>query len=988
MQYVNTSKGIQCKRSLRALTLAGASIFALGFSGAALAQSEDEGASEEAIIVTGSRLKQSNLVAISPITQVSAEEIKIRGTVRIEDMLNILPQAFAGQTSEVSNGASGTSTLNLRGLGSIRTLVMIDGKRLPFGSPNSSPANLDLIPAALVERVDVVTGGQSAVYGSDAIGGVANFILRRNFEGIEVDAQVGYNQDSNNNKFAQSVLAGANQPIPGGSTFDGRNVSLSVTMGANAPDDRGNVTVNLSYQNQNAIEQGTRDISGCAFGGTNAPGSVDGIGCVGSTASATGRFLSLDNGNQFFLQPDGQIVPFTGIPSQTFNFNPFNFFQRPNERFSMTTLARYDVTNNVEAYLDLSFTNNKTDAQIAPTGTFFANGAVNCSNPFLGSGPGSFFDVLSCTNAPGAVSNVLINRRNVEGGGRNSNIELTTWRMVGGLRGDLGDNFSYDVFGQFSRTNLTSISSKDFSIANLTDALNVVNGPNGPVCASGNAGCVPYNVFQIGGVTQGAINYIQQDAFVNGFTEQKVLGGNIQGDLTDYGLKSPFADSGIQTLVGYEFRKDELSRSPDAISATPGGGLTGVGGATLPVAGVTRLFELYAETQIPLVTDAPLAQELSFNGAYRYSDYTVNGNGVKNGFTTDTYAAGLSWVPIDDIRVRGQYQRAVRAPNIIELFSSQNTGLFNLTSNPDGSFDDCAGATPFRSLAECQRTGVTAATYGTIPDNSAGQFNAITGGNPLLEPEVSDTYTLGVILTPSMIPGLSVSVDYFDIKVNKTIATIPPNQAFENCLNTGDPAFCNLIQRDVANSLFVSSSTGGITATNVNIASLSTSGVDIAATYSMDLGNQGSMSIDYVSTILDSSAFESFPGSGKVECKGVYGTVCGVPTPTYRHRLMGTWQSPYDVNFSTTWRYFGSVDLEGTPNGTIDDHFSSKSYVDLSASWFMKENVVLRAGVNNLFDVDPPLSTSLPTGTGNGNTFPGVYDSVGRQLFVGINVAL
>ncbi len=977
---------------MKSHTLRGALLASTFIAGAlaspALAQSDDESATEEAIIVTGSRLKQSNLVAISPITQVTSEELKIRGTVRIEDMLNILPQAFAGQTSEVSNGASGTSNINLRGLGSIRTLVMIDGKRLPIGSPNSSPANLDLIPAALVERVDVVTGGQSAVYGSDAIGGVANFILKRDFEGIEVDAQVSYNQDSNSNSFAQNVLKGSLQPVPGGSQFDGRNVSLSVTMGANSADGRGNVTANLSYQNQNAIEQGTRDVSGCAFGLSGNAAAFEGIACVGSSTTPTGRFFSLDNFSDTFQTPSGQLVPFTGAPEQTFNFNPFNFFQRPNERFNFTTLARYDVSNNVEAYLDFTFANNKTDAQIAPTGTFAVNGPVNCDNPFLGSGPGSFFDVLDCSG-PTDDANVLILKRNVEGGGRNSNIELTTWRMVGGFRGDLGDNFSYDVFGQFSRTNLTSISQNDFSIANLDDALNVVLDGNGnPVCESGNAGCVPYNIFTPGAVTQEAINFIQQDAFVNGFTEQKVLGGNVQGDLTDYGVKSPFADSGAQLLVGYEFRKDELARKPDAISATPGGGLSGVGGATLPVAGVTRLFELYAETQIPLVTDSPLAQELSFNGAYRYSDYTVNGNGVKNGFTSDTYAAGISWVPIDDIRFRGQYQRAVRAPNIIELFSAQNTGLFDLAQNPDGSFDDCAGTNPFRSLAECANTGVTAAQYGNIPDNAAGQFNQITGGNPNLNPEVADTYTLGVILTPSMVPGLSISVDYFDIKVNQTISSIAPTESFERCLNTGDAAFCNLIQRDVAGSLWIDSSTGGITATSVNIATLKTSGIDIAATYNVDLGNAGSMTFNYVSTILDKLDTESFPGSGIIACKGLYGGDCGTPNPEYRHRLMGTWQSPFDVDVTTTWRYFGSVNQDAGITNTINDHFSSKSYIDLAATWRMKENVAFRAGINNLFDVDPPLSSSVGAGFGNGNTFPGVYDSVGRLLFMGVNVSL
>jgi len=338
--------------------------------------------------------------------------------------------------------------------------------------------------------------------------------------------------------------------------------------------------------------------------------------------------------------------------------------------------------------------------------------------------------------------------------------------------------------------------------------------------------------------------------------------------------------------------------------------------------------------------------------------------------------------------LRGQYQRAVRAPNIIELFSAQNTGLFDLQQNPDGSFDDCAGPTPFRSLTECARTGVTAAQYGNIPDNAAGQFNIVTGGNPNLKPEVSDTYTIGTVIQPSMIPGLSVSVDYFDIKVKQAIATIPPVQTFERCLDTGDAAFCSLITRDTAGSLFLDNTSGGILATAVNIATLKTSGFDIAAGYQYDLGKAGSLNFSYVGTILDALKTTSFPGSPAKECKGLVSGECGTPNPEYRHRMMGTWSSPFDVDMSLTWRYFGSVNRDGGPQGTINDHFSAKNYFDLSGQYYASERVTFRGGINNLLDVDPPLSTETGAGFGNGNTYPGVYDSLGRFLFFGVNVKM
>ncbi|MEL7016969.1 MAG: TonB-dependent receptor [Pseudomonadota bacterium] len=994
-------------RKLLCSTVLGGAVIAT--AAPAIAQDDDD----DAIVVTGSRLNQANLIAPSQVTQVDAGEIDTRGTTRIEDLINILPQAFAGQTSEVSNGATGTSNLNLRGLGAIRTLVLIDGKRLPFGSPTSSPANLDLVPAQLLERVDITTGGGSAVYGSDAIGGVANFILRRDFEGIEFDGQVGFYQDGNNNDFAEGVLAAAQQPIPGGVT-DGRDVLISATLGANTPDGRGNVTAFISYQDQNAIVQADRVTSACAFGPSSGAQSFEGVGCVGS--STFRRFFS---GGDFFQEEDGTFVDFVGGPSQTFNFAPDNFFQRPNERFNFTTLARYEITDDIEAYLDLTFVNNTTDAQIAFSGTFFRPFQVNCDNPFLDApisadeGGGTYRERI-CTPeqiAAGDDVGLTVGRRNVEGGPRNLFIDLTTWRGVGGFRGNLGENFQWDAFGQFGRTSLTRISTNDLNFEATQQAFFVVDSEGGPVCRDNSGGCVPYNIFQRGPggetlVTQEATDFIQGTAFVNGTTEQIVLGGTFQGDLTEYGFQSPLADAGIQALVGVEYRRDQLESQPDNLSQIPGGrGLTGVGGGTLPVAGEVSVTELFFETQIPLIQGRTFFEELAINGAYRFSDYTTDGNGVQNSFSTSTFAAGLAWAPVREFRVRAQFQRALRAPNVIELFTGQNTGLFNATAGANGLFDPCAGdfdpATavpePERSFAECANTGVTQAQFGTIPDNPAGQLNSITGGNPLLGPESSDTFTVGAVFQPSFVDGLNISVDYFNITVNDAIATIPAVTSLTNCLDSGDAVFCDLIQRDDFGSLFLSNSatvggqtvTAGVLAANVNIAELSTSGIDFALGYNFDLGNQGGLNFNYVSTYLFSNAFIPVPGQDEVECVRLYAGQCGNPTPAYRHRMLSTWQTPFDVDLTATWRYFGAVDLFGGATGVaVDDRFNAEHYFDIAASWNVRENVTLRAGMQNIFDNDPPSGTQSGAGFGNGNTYPGIYDSTGRFIFFGVNIGL
>ncbi|MEO0878237.1 MAG: TonB-dependent receptor plug domain-containing protein, partial [Pseudomonadota bacterium] len=489
----------------------------------ALAQDDDD----DVIIITGSRLDQANLNSSSPVFQVDAGEIDSRGVTRVEDLLNILPQTFAGQTSNLANGASGTSTLNLRGLGATRTLTLVDGKRLSYGAGNAAAVNLDQIPAQLIERVDIVTGGASAVYGSDALAGVANFILKRDFEGLELDGQVGFFQDGNGNDFASDLLTANNIPVPG-ATADGRSVNVSAIFGANTPDGRGNVTAFLQYQDQNEVRQDARDFSACAFGTSSAATSVGGVGCVGS--STFRRFFT--PGGDFFLGEDSVLVPFTNAPEQTFNFAPDNFLQRNNERFNFQALARYNITENIEAFLDLAFTENQTDSQIAFSGTFFRPFQVNCGNPLIqtpvdaAAGGGTLADALGCDAAAIAADTdvgLTAGYRNVTGDPRSSFIGVNTFRMVGGFRGNLNENFEFETFGQFSRTRQNTVSTGDLSFADVQDGLFAVDdGSGNVVCRSGNAGCLPFNIFEFNGVSAEAAQFAQGTGLVTSEVEQIV----------------------------------------------------------------------------------------------------------------------------------------------------------------------------------------------------------------------------------------------------------------------------------------------------------------------------------------------------------------------------------------------------------------------------------------------------------------------------------
>jgi len=985
-------------------------------------QTEDDLFEVEEIIVTGSRLANTNVTSPVPVVQISADEIDARGAIRIEDMLNILPQVFAGQASEVSNAASGTSTLDLRGLGANRTLVLIDGKRLPFGSASIAAPNLDIVPSQLVERIDVVTGGASAVYGSDAIGGVANFVLKRDFEGIEIDGQVGFHQTSNNNSFMEGVLNAAQQPIPNSAT-DGRDVFLTLTMGANTADGKGNATLHVNYQNQNEILQADRVDSACALGASSSQFSFQGVGCVGSTSFR--RFFL--PGGDVFLQEDGTLIPFSSNPQTTFNFGPLNFFQRPNERFTINARGHYEITDSIEAYADLTFMNNNTAAQIAPSASFFRPFQTNCDNPLLNlsstEGGETMFDLLNCGSVVEDFNNgerddldvAFTNaHRNVEGDPRITEIDNTTWRIVTGLRGTIFDKFDYDVFGQFSRTKLQDISRNDLNFDRVQQALFVVDDGNGnAVCRDGQTGCVPWNIFGRSAdgeslVTQEAVDFIQGVGIVVGQTDQRVVGGTISGDLGEYGFQSPLADGGVSALVGFEYRLDQLNRLPDDISQIPGGrGLTGVGGGTLPVGGQVEVTEVFMETEIPLINDMPFIQEWGLSGAYRHSIYNTKGIDpvsraeTTNSFSTDTWFIGSSWTPVDDIRFRVQFQRSIRAPNPFNLFLAQNTGLFNLSTGDNGLFDPCAGdfdpATetpePQRSFEECQRTGVTAEQFGSIPDNAAGQFNSVTQGNPEVEAEVADTITIGAVFTPRAIPGLSIAIDYYDIKIDDAIGSIPEQTTLQNCLDDGDPAFCNLITRDQFGSLFLDNSNfEGIQSPSANIATLNTSGLDFSVKYNMDLDDiglngWGRMSFDYQATYLDELSTVPVEGAARVECAGFFAGQCDAPNPEYRHRLLTNWDTPIDgFRVTATWRYFGSTDIDGNAGTFLDESTGTQNYLDIVFRWQATENVGFRLGANNILDNNPPLNTSGGPPSGNGNTFPATFD-VDRFIFFGVNLA-
>ena len=960
----------------------------------------------EEVVVTGSRLSTPNEQSISPITSVSATDIQATGLTRVEDVLNNLPMVFAGQNSTVSNGSDGTATIDLRGLGPQRTVVLVNGRRLgPGAGDGRSFSDINEIPAALIERVDILTGGASAVYGADAVAGVVNFVLNTHFQGVRIDAGYNFYQHHNSNAVA-SVVSGAGIPLPDSNVNTGFGKNVAVLIGSNFADNRGNATFYATFDTQDAVTQDKFDYSAC-----NLQAKTDGtLKCGGSDTAAKngagGYFQAYSSGGAalFTKTVDGKTGAWRDYNAgiDRYNFAPANFYRTPNTRWTGGSFVNFDVNPHVNVYGELMFTRNTSVAQIAPSGDFFLSSFIPCNDPLLTAAERA--DVCAAAAAQGnpinpitgagTGANLYIGRRNVEGGGRQATFVTDSFRTVVGVKGDIGDAWRWDVYGQRGTVDNNNGNKNYFSNANINNALNVIPDPvtGAPVCASG-APCVPWNIWVPNGVTPASTAYLSIPLLIEAEVTEQIVSGSLTGDLGKYNIKLPTADDGIQLALGAEWRQEDADFRPDA--ASQAGDAAGSGGPTTPVTGGFHVKEVFTEVRVPLAQHIAFADELAFEGGYRYSKYS-------QGFSTNTYKLGLEWAPVRDLRLRASYQRAVRAPNILELFTPAAVVL-------DGSTDPCAGViangqTPSASQAQCVYAGVSAAQYGHVAPNAASQYNGLLGGNTTLAPETSDTYSGGFIFQPRFAPNLTLSVDYFNIKVKDTIGPVGADTILANCVASHDPVYCSAIHRDANGSLWRSPA-GFVSDTNVNFGSLGTRGVDIKANYRISMSSAGSLALAFEGTKQNDLTIQPLTNGPSYSCTGFYGAKCGAPSPSWRHVFNATWSTPWDaMDIGVRWRYLGSAaaettstnpQLAGTPIPNYS-HIPSYSYIDLQASFAITKIVRLQLGVNNIADKDPPIVVSgsggftsdCPTLSGiggssscNGNTWPGVYDPIGRYLF-------
>ena len=980
----------------------------------------------EEVVVTGSRIQQApNEISISPVTSVTAIDVQQTGLVRTEDLLNNLPQVVAEQSSGQSISSNGLATVSLRGLGSNRTLVLVNGKRLNpgggIGVGFSNVADINQIPADLIERADVLTGGASAVYGADAVAGVVNFVLNTHYEGVQLNANYGFGQHKNDNQNELNALAKFGAPKPDGTVDAGFNKDVSFVGGSNFADGKGNVTVYATYLNSAPAVGNQYDYAGCTL---NTPASLPKPGakyaCGGSSSSATGRYMTIGytptpgGGRTSTLFSNDTVkaagfVPYHGA-TDSYNYGALSYLQRAAERYTAGAFLHYNVTDHADVYSETMYARNESTAQYGPSGAFaFLTPEISCADPLLTAqevaticNPANLPGIQAYANAniktyilnPVSGNNtvVYLARRSVESGPRLDNYTSNSIRQVLGVKGDINEVWKYDAYGQVGITTFQDVEGNFLGAPQIGNALDVVTSPTTgqPVCRSTitnpnnpiDSSCVPWNLWNFGGITQAALDYLRVASSYQTKATEYVVDGSVTGDLGKYGVKLPSAASGMVVNVGAEYRQESYDFTPDFVFAN--GFASGGNGAAGPIHGEFHASELFTEFRLPLIDEKPGAYNLSFEGGYRYSKYT-------SGFDTSTFKLGLEWAPIQDLRFRGSYNRAIRAPSIGDLFAPAVTGA-------GGTADPCWGTTPSMSLAGCIRTGINPANYGHILPNPAAQINTESAGTPTLQPEIADTYSVGFVLQPQVIPNLLVSVDYYDIKIKQTITSLSTNTIIQDCGATGDPTICGFIHRGAGSSLWFNND-DFVSTHQLNIGAQVTKGIDLAAHYGMQLGAMGKLAFNLQGTRVQSFTTQPLPTGGSYDCAGLAGAACGPPDPHWRHVFTADWATPWaGLDLTLRWRYVGENSVDATSSNPqlaavyFPDtaHIPAYNYLDLSASIPLGTMVSFRLGINNIADKAPPIVlngnyTNCPNSTCNDNTWVGTYDTLGRYMYAHVS---
>jgi len=1013
-------------------------------SGIVMAQDEGDEQLEE-ITVTGSRISSQNITAASPVMSINMDELNLKQTTNIERVFRDLPITIPGDGENVNNGTGGQSTIDLRGLGQGRSLILMDGKRVaPYDIDGI--ASTDVIPVNMVKRVDIVTGGASAVYGSDAMSGAVNFILRDDFEGFEID--FGWSETDSG-----VAVAGGGQD----------STSINVLFGAAFDDGRGHVVIGGGHNERGQILLAEREysifgVSSTTGSGLGAPPARPASDCeggtehttdpstgVGSTTAMPGT-LNLRSGHDFQFRDNGDLV--LGRCAQ-FNFNPFNLIQTPMERWQATTIASYSFNDNVEFYGRASFSANESTFEIAPSGTFGSTFTIPVGNPFFNAAAQTLIvndlnagAVTAAADVQAAIAALLAQppplsaddmatlaalqataaadplgflavgihdlnndgvfdatesftstarRRTLELGVRSAIYDTDYFQYVVGVRGQLpGAMEAWDYDLSYSRGESDFIETRD-GFTNLTNLALGINTVSATQCETiqgvvTGAPCTPINVFgPVGSITaeQREAGFFIAIASDLRKSTQTIYSGSVSGTID--ALRIPLAEDGLSVAFGLEFSELTATSSPDeCLKLQPASCGGGAGGFRLPIIGAYDSDEYFVEAILPIVQGRTGFENLGIEVGYRSADYDVQGS-------TESWKAGISWEIMPGFRLRFMEQEAVRVANVGELFQPVTTGLDNArldpcSIGPAGYVPPVAGSELFNL---CVQTGMLPGQVGTVADIIAGQINVFNGTNLLAlpTPEEASTTTFGFVWEPDMFDFLTattLSIDYYDIQINNYIAEPTGQEALDLCYVLADPTCL----AGVVRSAGALGETGtGIPAFVTNFVLYEAEGIDFVLNTGFDAGNIGEFAVSLTAHQYLTNEFQTTLAQPIVDCKGRYGTSCD-PVPEFRSVLRFSWfREQFDA--SLNWRHIGDMDAQSNEAAALFEAFRSvdaQDYIDLSFGYEYRDIGRISFLVTNAFDEDPPIlgSDTGTTAFNNANTFSSLYDTVGRVYSVNL----
>lgn len=1001
------------------------------------AETAEADAASDVIVVTGSRIARPNLESGAPITTVVGTEFFETGQVSVGDVLNELPQlrsTFSQQNSTRFLGTRGLNLLDLRGLDTPRTLVLINGRRHVAADVLNYAVSPDVntFPTDLIERVDIITGGGSSVYGSDAIAGAVNFVLKQDYEGFQVRGQSGISKYG-----------------------DAGNRYISALAGTNFADGRGNIAVNLEYARQSKYFSSGRkqlrqnngfvvvdtDPAGSPNGSDGNPDRVflrdlrsttialGGLYTVASPSGACGRDpLGAAYNCTYLFQPDGTLAPQTGTrvglaPNGSF-LGGNGYIGREGQlqalsprldRYSANVLGHFEISEAFVPFFEAKYV--RTEAQGSQSGPFFTQGSttatqetsdvareqIRLDNPFLS--PQARAQIVAARTAAGLASTdatrIALRRNWLDFGIRDEKITRETYRGVVGVRGDFNEDWKYEIsanYGEHREKNriLSNVNVQRFllGVDTVRNAAGQIVcraqvdpasagtdiGGNPAQLAADIAACVPINPFGVGSVSEAARQYVTQDSNASGKITQFVASGYVSGDLSQL-FELPAGP--IAFSLGAEYRRETVKYDLDAATQAGYAFYNAIPSFRAPAFEVK---ELFGEIQIPILKDTPFFQELTLSGSGRISDY--------KGATGKVYAYGgeLVWKPVEDLRVRASYNRAIRAPNLVELYSAQSQNFTPAPSDPCSERNIGTGSST--RAANCAAAGRPAG-YDFVYTQS---LQTISGGNPNLKEETSDNYTLGAVLTPRFLPGFSLSVDYYKITVNGAIAGVDAQTILNNCYDAPDlnNQYCAAFQRAGAgggpnSEIPFQILEGSLLESSLNFAKLKARGIDTEVAYRHDWGFAKTNFRATWTHVLQRDDYND------------------PSTPSFADRVLGEVGDPKNritANFSAergalTLGYqvrwigktkFGQVENTTSVQGRDPENldyadapgYGNVFYHDIRADLEVTDRFTIYGGVDNLTNRFPPWG-GTGIGAGFDNTgVTGSYDNKGRYFYAGV----